>query len=339
MRVFFYEAFEEEQRSLQQHLDRSIAAEFTWKTIQEHGAVEPPADLISIRTQSIIPPAWSAPLRGVLSRSTGYDHLIRYRQATAGAAVELGYLPLYCARAVAEHAMLLWMALLRRLPQQMKQFHSFHRDGLTGLECAGRTLLVVGVGHIGYEIVRIGRGLDMRVLGVDLWEEHKNVQYVSIEEGLPQADVIVCAMNLTEHNVGYFSRERLKTAKRGVIFTNVSRGECSPPDVLLELLDAGHLGGVGLDAYDRESVLAHTLRNGAETEDAMVRAELELATRPNAICTPHNAFNTIEAVERKSIDSAQQCLHFSMHGRFLWPVPNDSTDVPEQTSQGSATHA
>jgi D-lactate dehydrogenase len=57
---------------------------------------------------------------------------------------------------------------MRKLPKQMSQFSSFYRDGITGREIQGKTLLVVGVGNIGYEIVRIGRGLDMTVYGVDI---------------------------------------------------------------------------------------------------------------------------------------------------------------------------
>ena len=53
MDVFFYEAFAEEAKYLKQYLPSGIAAEFTWKTIQEYDAAEPPAGLISIRTQSV----------------------------------------------------------------------------------------------------------------------------------------------------------------------------------------------------------------------------------------------------------------------------------------------
>ena len=78
MDVFFYEAFAEEATYLQQYLPPGIAAGFTRKTIQEYDAAEPPAQLISIRTQSVIPASWATKLAGILSRSTGYDHLEKY---------------------------------------------------------------------------------------------------------------------------------------------------------------------------------------------------------------------------------------------------------------------
>ncbi len=207
--------------------------------------------------------------------------------------------------------MLLWMALLRRLPRQIAQFARFDRDGLTGGECAGRRLLVVGVGRIGHEIARIGRGLDMQVRGVDLVRRHADVEYATSEEGIPWADVIACAMNLTPENRGWFDAARLAPARRGAIFVNVSRGELSPAAGLARLLDDEVLGGVGLDVYEGEPGLAMALREG--------RGDFRLAGRPNVILTPHNAFNTAEALERKVLQSVEEVRKFLREGRFSWP--------------------
>ena len=320
MDVFFYEAFEEEERSLRKRLPSGVTVGFTRKTIQERGDSEPPASLISVRTQSILPVDWAEKLSGILSRSTGYDHIIRYREE-CGREIPCGYLPLYCHRAVAEQAVLLWMALLRKFPKQTENFKRFHRDGLTGEECGHKTLLVVGVGNIGSEVVKIGWGLGMDVLGVDIVKKHDTVSYVSIDEGIGRADIIVCAMNLTSENVGYFDYRLLKRTKPGVVFVNIARGELSPSTDLLRLVEEEHLGGVGLDVYGNESELAVALRSGRTSEDGEVLATLALAKHPNVVLTPHNAFNTREAVERKVDHSVQQVSHFLREGRFLWLVP------------------
>ena len=289
-------------------------------TIQEAGHAAPPARVISVRTQSVLPLAWAPELQAILSRSTGYDHLTAYAAATK-APVALGYLPLYCHRAVAEQAMLLWMSLLRRLPVQMRQFHDFHRDGITGFECEGRTLAVVGIGHIGREVCRIGAALGMRVLGVDRNPAHADVNYVSIHEALPQADVLVCAMDLNASNQGYFGAAQWKQVKRGAVFVNISRGELSPSAELVAALDAGQLSAVGMDVYNHESKLAVALRTKQPSDDAEVQAALELASRDDVICTPHNAFNSFEAVERKSEHSVQQIIALRETGKFLWNAP------------------
>lgn len=323
MNIFFYEAFDEETRALKKYLPDRLKVGFTPKTIQEYSRVEPPARFISIRTQSLLPGGWSKKLAAILSRSTGYNHLHRYVTEFA-CRIPCGYLPLYCHRAVAEQAILLTMALLRNLPKQVAHFYEFNRDGITGYECEHRTIAVVGVGNIGYEAVRIARGLGMRVLGVDIVEKHSDVTYVTIDYVLSVADVIVSAMNLTYDNAGYFNYDRLKKARKGLIFVNVSRGEISPSLHLLQLMRENHLGGVGLDVYCNESELAVKLRNGGAPNDAEVKATLELSRYSNVILTPHNAFNTQEAVDRKACQSVQQVLNFLEHGRFVWTVPYPS---------------
>jgi D-lactate dehydrogenase len=212
------------------------------------------------------------------------------------------------------------MALLRRLPRQMRQFHQFNRDGLSGGECHGKTLVVVGVGCIGREICLIGQALGMRVLGVDRDPRHDDVNYVDIDAALAQADVVACAMDLNDSNRGYFGVAKWRRVKPGAVFVNISRGELSPSTALIEALNAGLLGGVGLDVFDHEAELAVGLRSGVRPTSAEALAGLELANRDDCICTPHNAFNSIEAVERKSDHSVQQILAFLEGGHFLWPV-------------------
>jgi D-lactate dehydrogenase len=322
MDVFFYEAFEEEAVALSHHLPDSLQAGFTWKTIQEQGDSELPAAIISVRTQSKILPAWADRLSGILTRSTGYDHIKAYH-AQCQKKIPSGYLPLYCNQAVAEQVLLLLICILRKLHLQFKNFRTFHRDGLTGTEMKGKKFLVVGVGNIGSEIVRIGQGLGMTVKGVDIVERYDFIDYVSKEEGIEWADIIVCSMSLTPENRGYFNYDLLSQAKPGAVFINVARGEHSPAVDLLRLCEEGHLGGIGLDVYNNESELAVSLRTGREIVQSEIQAVLNLMEHPNVILTPHNAFNTKEAVEKKASQSVEQIQSFLKSGQFIWPVPMD----------------
>jgi D-lactate dehydrogenase len=316
--VYFFEAFEEEAGQLRRYLPRWIDAGFTSHTIREHNSGEIPAKIVSIRTQSRIPEEWSEKLLGILTRSTGYDHVLAYKGRT-----NCGYLPLYCSRAVAEQAMMMWMGLLRNLPKQMQQFSDFHRDNLTGRECKGKSIAVVGMGNIGHEIYSIAKGLDMVPVGVDITEKHKDVVYTTINNVLGYADIIVCAMNLTRDNDSYFNYGRLKKAKRGSIFINIARGEFSPSADLIRLLDEGILGGVGLDVYNKENIVGESFRQGIKEGDPELEAIVELGKRENVILTPHNAFNTHESVERKSRQSIQQIENLLTEGKFLWDVPDE----------------
>ncbi len=315
MDVYFYEAFEEEAGALKSLLGKRLTYELTDKTIQEAGHDNPPARLISIRTQSIIPAHWANHVEGILSRSTGYDHLKQYLEKIKKP-LPCGYLEEYATRAVAEQAILLMMSLLRRLPQQSSQFKHFKRDGLTGKECAGKNLLIVGVGRIGGEIVRIGTGLGMKVRGVDIVQRQKSVEYTGMDEGVRWADVIICAMNLTEENRGYFSYELLKKTQPGAIFINIARGEHSPSAGLLQLIKEGHLGAVGLDVFENEPEVAVAMRSTHAGSHPGAQTIIELSKHPRVLLTPHNAFNTIEAVERKAKFTIDQIDYFRKHGRF-----------------------
>lgn len=322
--VCFYEAFSEEASELRRMLPASITAAYTDRTIQEADHASPIARIISIRTQSQIPPSWAEELDAILSRSTGYDHLLAYAAAVGEDCPALGYLPLYCHRAVAEQAILMCLALLRRLPRQLHHFRHFDRDGLTGSECQGRRLVVVGVGYIGYEVCQIAAALGMRVQGVDLEQKYEDIDYVDAPSAFADADVVVCAMNLTDDNRGYFDLSMLRQFKPGAIFVNVSRGELSPSTVLLQALEAGYLSGVGLDVYDQEAQLALALRSGKTSTDPQVQAAIALSRRDDCLCTPHNAFNSSEAVTRKSEHSVQQIVAYLENGAFLWS-PTDDT--------------
>ncbi|MCK4827349.1 hydroxyacid dehydrogenase, partial [bacterium] len=90
----------------------------------------------------------------------------------------------------------------------------------------------------------------------------------------------------------------------------------------LKLIKDGHLGGAALDVYDTEEELAISLRHGKTSQNRQVLAAKALFKYPNVILTPHNAFNTREAVKRKTDQSVQQIVNFMEKGHFLWPVPD-----------------
>ncbi|MBU0468645.1 MAG: hydroxyacid dehydrogenase [Candidatus Omnitrophica bacterium] len=312
--IYFYEVFEEEERAIKKYLPDEISAGFTWKTIQESGDTAMPAKLISIRTQSTIPLDWAKDLKGILSRSEGYDHILQYRK-DSGVAVNFKHLDNYCSRAVAEHAVLIMMCLLRKLKAQIKNFDGFHRDGLTGMECNGKKALVVGVGKIGSEIVDCLLGLKMEVKGVDIEPKDKRVEYVTLKEGLKEANVVFSALPLTEDTNKMFTIAAFENAKQGIVLVNISRGEITPVKDVKTMLDRGTLGGVGLDVYCCEKELADYLRGHVKEASDDVKMFCELKNRENVIFTPHNAFNTVEAVEEKARQSVEAVVKFVKEGK------------------------
>lgn len=314
--VKFYEVFREEEEALRRFLPPEVRADFTARTIQAGGDAEPPARLICIRTQSLIPAPWAQKIRGVLTRSTGYDHLLDYLRRV-DRKIACGYLGGYCSRAVAEHAVMLLLALWKKFPQQIRQFAAFDRDGLTGQEAAGKNLLVVGVGRIGSEIAGLARALGMHVKGVDpVRNKDLGLEYISLDEGAAWADAVVCAAALTAETRGMIGAGVFRKASRPLIFVNVSRGEISPAADISAALDEGLLSGAGMDVFEEEAALAGHLRGEPAVEHPAVEALRQLAAHPNVVMTPHNAFNTVEALERKAALTADAVAHFLRDGHF-----------------------
>ncbi len=321
MKVVFYEAFTEEIEMLQKFLNPQIEAEYREGTIQSYPEKAPPSHLISIRTQSIIPTDWSDNLTGILTRSTGFDHLKKYL-SECERKVSCGYLPEYCARAVAEHAILMILSLLKKIRKQMTHFQTFNRNGITGGECYKNNLLVIGIGKIGREITLLAQGIGMNVRGVDLEEREDIVTYVSLEEGLAFADTIVCALPLTPLTNGLLNYKTLKNVKKGALFINISRGEVSPTEDLNRLINEGILGGLAMDVFEDEYNLAASLQNTQLKESTKYEQLIsKMKNNENVIFTPHNAFNTLEGLIRKSELSVHSIHEFLKNQEFPYNLP------------------
>ena len=319
MDVMFYEAFEEEARTLRKALPPSVDAGYTAQTIQSSLDKGPPASLISIRTQSIIPLSWSSKLRGLLTRSAGFDHLVAY-QRKVKKRIPSGHLVNYCSRAVAEQGVLMMLALLRKLPRQIEQFEVFHRDGLTGLEAKGRNALVIGVGNVGSELVDLAQGLGMEVRGVDIVWRQKGLCYVDLKDGIAWADVIFCALPLTNKTVGLLGFRALSKTKRRPFLVNIARGEITPFKDMIRLVEGKILGGLALDVYPQEGILAESLRSLCD-DNPLVAAAHRLKSFENVLFTPHNAFNTSEALLAKCQQTADAVKMFLQKGKFPHSLP------------------
>ena len=314
--VHFFEAFDEERQIIQRLLPEEIVAHFSQETIQESGIKDPPAPLLCIRTQSHVPTQWLPNLKGVLSRSTGVDHLSR-PASVAGPLPVFGHLAEYCSRAVAEHAIVVAGALLRRLPKQCKHMSTFLRSGLTGQQMAGRHLVVLGVGRIGSEIAHLGQALSMKVAGCDPIHRHDWLVYLPLEEALSRAEVLVCAMELTPQNRNLLDYSKLISLPQGAMVVNVARGELIVLEDLLKLYNRAHLAGIGLDVFPDESVLATNLRGNASGQNYTDLSVFhELMRQDNIILTPHNAFNTEESLAMKVQETITELEHFHQTGQF-----------------------
>jgi D-lactate dehydrogenase len=246
-------------------------------------------------------------LRMIATRSTGYDHIALAACAERG--VTVCNVPTYGENTVAEHTFGLILALSRKIHHAYVRTvrGDFSLEGLRGFDLKGRTLGVVGTGHIGLHVIRIGNGFGMRVLASDVTEQLLladllGFHYVPLDQLVRESDIITLHVPLLPSTAHLINRDRLARMKRGCILINTSRGALVDTDALLWALDEGIVAGAGLDVLEGEESIAEErqlLRDDVAREQliAAVRGHL-LLRRDNVVITPHNAFNSDEALHR-----------------------------------------
>ena len=167
------------------------------------------------------------------------------------------------AETVAEHAFALALSHTRRLQTYAarQRDHEWDRSDSTLLsDWAGSTLTVVGLGNIGEEIARRGKAFSMAVNGVKRTPEDYDgcldddhvFGFDEVRTLLPETDLLVLAVPLTDETRGLVDASILDALPNSAFLVNVSRGPVVDQAALLDALEAGRLGGAGLDVFETE---------------------------------------------------------------------------------------
>ena len=259
-------------------------------------------------------------LKFVSSRSTGYDHIDI--KACAKKKIAVTNVPTYGENTVAEHAFALLMSLSRNIHKShLRTFkHDYSNEGLTGFDLKGKTIGIIGGGHIGMHVANIARGFAMNVLVYDITQnefmsELIGFKYVDLEKLLKSSDVITVHTPYNKHTHHMINMDNIKKIKKGAVFINTSRGGVIDTEALLYALDKGIISSAGLDVIEGENILFgksdetknHNLSDGNVLK--ILERNQKVVDRENVIFTPHNAFNSKEALYRildKTIENLQK---------------------------------
>lgn len=162
-------------------------------------------------------------------------------------------------RFVAEHALGLILLHAKRLGQYLEQSHRRQWKLLLGQTLCGKTIGIVGLGHIGSEVARLCNAFEMRVLATKRrWQETPKVHVDGIfppqqlHEMLGQSDYVVICVALTSETNGMLGEAELRAMRPGAFLVNVSRGEVIHEDVLIQALREGWIAGAALDVFHTE---------------------------------------------------------------------------------------
>jgi len=232
----------------------------------------------------------------IATRSVGTDHIDI--DAAENKNIKLANVPDYSPQAIAEHAVTLALALNRRLIRAEKNARNFdfRGDDLIGFNFYGKTVGIIGMGHIGLAAANIFKGFGCEVLGYDinLGTGHDHVPLVDLNELLSRSDIISIHTPLTPANRGMINKSSIAFMKDGVMIINTARGALIKTKDVLYALDSGKIGYLGLDVYEFEKGLFFEDHEYDKLQDELLK---RLMDHPNVLITPHQGYLTKEALQ------------------------------------------
>ena len=232
--------------------------------------------------------------------------------------VKVYRVPMYDPLSIAEHAMALILALNRKIVTSHYRVQSgnFTLDGLVGFSMRGKTLGVIGTGKIGRGLAAIcAKGFGMNVLGYDLEQKDGFVgQYCNdLETVLKNSDIVSLHLPLNVHTKHFIGEKEIASMKEGAMLINTSRGALLNIKDVICGLRLGKISGLGIDVYESEEKIFFKDFSNLTVEEKMVYWDdtmAQLASLPQVLVTPHQAFLTFEALTEIAECTKQNILRF-----------------------------
>lgn len=261
-------------------------------------------------------------LKFIATRSTGFDHIDLSEAGKRG--IKVSNVPSYGENTVAEQAFALLLCISRKIYDSYKQIEQggkFSSEGLKGFDLRGKTIGIVGLGRIGIHVARIARGFEMNILAYDKFPNAEaitnyGVKYLTLDELLAQSDIISLHAPYMPETHHLINLDNVCKIKKGAYLINTARGGLVDTGALIKGLQDGNLAGAGLDVLEEENFMLDelSLLNNPHPNADSLKTILEnhyLIDHPRVIITPHNAFNTQEAIERIVGTTVENIISFT----------------------------
>ncbi|HVA22411.1 MAG TPA: phosphoglycerate dehydrogenase [Candidatus Micrarchaeia archaeon] len=213
--------------------------------------------------------------------------------------------------AAAEHTIAMMLALARNIAPAAEALRqgSWDRARFVGTELRDKTLAVIGLGKIGFEVARMAVGLQMRVVAYDPLvaperAAQAGVRLVDLDTALAEADVLTVHTPLSDATRGLIGADQLQRMRTGARVVNVGRGGIVDEEALAAAVESGHLAGAAVDVFTREP---------PPPDHPLLRCAGVLAT-------PHLGASTVEAQVSVATDVADQIVSILRGGPARWAV-------------------
>ncbi|MCO5171305.1 MAG: phosphoglycerate dehydrogenase [Planctomycetes bacterium] len=234
-------------------------------------------------------------------------------------------------RSVAEMVMAEMVMLLRRLGDKNTRAHQgvWDKSAKDSYELRGKTLGIVGYGHIGSQLSILAEAFGMRVLYHDVVPRLPmgNAQQLpTLDALLPKVDVLTLHVPEDPSTRNLIDAERIGRMRRGSYLINASRGSVVDIDALADALRRGHLGGAAVDVFPREP------GSNKETFESPLRG------LPNVVLTPHIGGSTLEAQRNIGIEVATKLVLFSDQGSTVGAVNFPNLSLPPDPGSHRLLH-
>jgi len=234
-------------------------------------------------------------------------------------------------RSVAELVLGQLIVLLRGIPQKNAMAHrgEWEKSAVNSYEARGKTLGIIGYGHIGTQLSILAEHLGMRVQFFDIEDKlvlGNSTQVKSLTELLNTSDVVSLHVPETIHTQNMIGKKEIAQMKDGAILINAARGTVIDIPALCEALESKKLNGAAIDVFPIEP------KSNAE------KFESPLLKFDNVILTPHVGGSTQEAQQNIGIEVAGKLVKYSDNGSTLSAVNFPEVSLPEHTNRSRLLH-
>jgi D-3-phosphoglycerate dehydrogenase len=257
-------------------------------------------------------------LRAIVRAGVGTDNIDK--EAATRRGIVVMNTPAGNTVSTAEHAFALILALSRNVAaaDASLRAHVWDRQRFTGVQLAGKTLGIVGLGRIGQAVARRARAFDMRVLGFDPFITAERAAELGVElvpgvrDLLPQVDYLTVHTPLTDETRNLVGMAELDMLKPGIRLVNCARGGIYEERALVAGLERGIIGGVALDVFEKEPC-----------------TESPLFSMPGVLVTPHLGASTEEAQAQVAVEGVTLLVDFLTTGSVRHAVNSAAIDPVE----------
>jgi len=220
-------------------------------------------------------------------------------------------------RSVAELVIGLSIILMRRISEKNEGAHKglWLKESSGCFEVRGKTLGIIGYGHIGSQVSVLAESMGMKVIFYDVMSKlslGNATPCRSMDELLKNSDIVSLHVPGNSETKNLINASRIKKMKKGAILINLSRGDVMDVKAVKEAIVSKHIGGLGVDVFPEEP---------QSNQDVF---SSPLQNLPNVILTPHIGGSTMEAQEAIGLDVAEKLIAFTETGSS-----NGSLTVPE----------